>query len=397
VDLDYPLEDAAFLLGETDAAFRRLRREDPVHWHQAGGFWAITRHADVQQVSRSPALFQSGRGILISQVRMRRNFSQFAGVPPSIIMMDPPAHSRYRKLVTASFTARRIRRLEPRVRAIARESLAAVPRGEVVDFVASVSVPTPLLVIAELLGVPGEDRADFRRWSDAMIEASDTGTTPETLARQTELFNYFQKKLGERRQQPRDDLISILLEAEVEGERLSESEILMFCLTLLVAGNETTRNLVSGGARLLMQHPEQRLRLASDPARIPNAVEEMLRWVSPVRTFARAAARDTELRGRAIAAGDHVVMYYAAANRDEEVFGPDADAFRIDRAEARLHLAFGFGEHYCIGAGLARLEARVLFEELLARRPDFEPAGEPELLRSTLMNSVSRLPVVFAS
>jgi cytochrome P450 len=181
----------------------------------------------------------------------------------------------------------------------------------------------------------------------------------------------------------------------VDGERLADDEVLMFCMTLLVAGNETTRNLVSGGAKALMEFPDQRRALVENPDRLPGAVEEMLRWVTPIRSFARTATRDTEIRGQRIAAGDYVLLLYASGNRDEEVFGPTADAFDVARPLEPMHVAFGFGEHFCLGASLARLEARVLFEELLARFPDFSLAGEIVPLRSTLMNGLVRMPVTF--
>jgi len=202
--------------------------------------------------------------------------------------------------------------------------------------------------------------------------------------------------LAERRRAPKDDLVSTLARAEIEGAALTDPEILMFCITLLAAGNETTRNLISGGSLLLMRNPEQHQRLLEERRLLPNAIEEMLRWWTPVQSFIRTAVGDTELRGKRIAAGDVLLLLYASANRDEEVWGNDADRFDIGRDHAKKrHLSFGFGEHLCLGAPLARMEARVLFEELLARFPHFESAGEPEMLHSRLMHGVERLPVRF--
>jgi cytochrome P450 len=307
--------------------------------------------------------------------------------------MDPPRHNRHRKLVMGAFTKQRIAALEPRVREIAKRSLDALDPAAPVEFVEQVAVPMPMIVIAELLGVPASDFADFRRWSDAMIEAGGGDLTPATAANVAELLQYVVRVADERRRRPQDDLISLLVEAEVEGERLSDPEVGMFCLTLLVAGNETTRNLVSGGALALARHAPQRERLLADPGLLPNAVEEMLRFVSPVRNFARHATEDCELRGKTIREGDALVLFYGSANRDEAVFGDDAEHFDVARESARRHLAFGFGEHLCLGASLARLEGRVMFEELLARWPHFELAGEPEPLRSSLMNGLVRMPV----
>ncbi len=386
-------DDPDFWIGDPHPELRRLRHEDPVHWYGPGRVWCLTKHADVELVSRSPGLFTSTRGI---QIEMGMGSTRPPGIPQSILEMDPPQHNRHRKLVIQAFTPRAIDALEPRVRQIAREALDDVSPGEPVDFVESIAVPVPMYVIAEMLGVPRSDRADFRRWSDATVAAGGGELSERTQRAISEILAYFAKHLAARRQAPRDDLISVLAAAEIDGDRLSDPEILMFCLTLLVAGNETTRNLISGGAWLLMQHPDQRRALAEDLARIPNAVEEMLRWWSPVWSFTRRATCETKLRDKVVREGDPVLLLYAAANRDEEVWGADAESFDVRRDHAhRRHLSFGFGEHLCLGASLARLEARVLFEELLARLPDFEPAGPIRRLRSRLMNGVEHLPVVF--
>jgi len=387
-------DQASFYLDEPYRHFRRLRREDPVCWSEgSGGMWCLLKHAEIATVSRDPQRFTSTRGI---QQGLGDQSERPLGIPPTILEMDPPAHNRYRKLVMQSFAPRAIARLEPRVREIARESLDGIAFGETVDFVDRVSVPLPMFVIAEMLGVPREDRRDFERWSNSLIDVGGGNETPENRAALGEMLRYFQEMLDARRRDPRDDLISTLAHAEIDGDRLAEPDLLMFCVTLLVAGNETTRNLISGGTLLLMEHPDQRRRLERDPTLLPNAIEEMLRWWTPVHSFTRTATRDTELRGRAIREGQNLLLLYASANRDEEVWGADADAFDIARDHThRRHLAFGFGEHLCLGASLARLEARVAFEELLARRPRFEQAGEVERLPSRLMHGVTRLPVVF--
>jgi len=400
---EFAPETAGFYRGDTDAVFRRLRTEDPVHWYESCRFWAVTRHADVQTVSQRPRLYSSERGTqLFEMARRGRGEPSLTAAAletgaATIIRMDPPRHNRHRKLVMGAFTPRRIAALEPRVREIAKRSLDVIGPGETIDFVERVAIPLPMYVIAAMLGVPSEDYADFRRWSDAMIEAGAGDMSPKTVAVVGELLQYLLRVADERRRRPQDDLVSTVVHAEIDGERLNDVEVGMFCLTLLVAGNETTRNLVSGGALALMRHPDQHERLLADPGLLPDAIEEMLRFVSPVRNFARTATADTELRGRRIRAGDGVVLFYGSANRDEEVFGADADRFDIARPSARRHLAFGFGEHLCLGASLARLEARVLFEEFLARWPRFAPGGEPEPLSSSLMNGLVRLPVVLSA
>ena len=397
-------ETAAFYQRDPDAAFARLRRDDPVHWYEQGRFWCITKHADVQEVGRRPRDFCSSRGTQIFQIALRhagddapiaRQASAVVGeMAPNILMMDPPQHNRMRKLVIGAFTPRSAGHLEPRIREIARETLAAVPRVERVNFVDELAVPLPMLVIAEMIGVPREDRDDFRRWSDQMVRAG-AGIFDEDTARTfAELFAYLGERVKECREAPRDDVLSMLIRSEIDGDALRDSEVVMFLLTLLVAGNETTRNLIAGGARLLLEHPEQLGRLSAEPERLPNAVEEMLRLISPVRNFCRCATRDVGLRGETIRKGDWLAMFYASANRDEDVFGADAHAFRIDRPRARQHVAFGFGEHLCLGASLARLEARVLFEELLPLLPKTELAGPVVPLASNLMNGLVDMPVV---
>ncbi len=382
-----PFDDPRFHAGDPLDVFRRLRAEAPVYWHPTPGYWVLTRHEDVVAVSRDPATFCSGRGVLVSDL------TRDIAPRQSIIYMDPPEHAKYRKLVQPAFTPGRLRGLEQRIDALAVSLIDALPRGEPVDFVATIAAPLPMLVIADMLGVPGSDHADFKRWSDAIIEAG-TQPTEANLAQSFELLQYFGGVIAARRAQPGDDLISVLIESSVDGERLEEFDLLMFCMTLLVAGNETTRNLLSHGAIALATYPAERARLSADAALLPRAVEEMLRWGSPIASFLRTATRDTTVRDTAIAAGDRLLMLYTSANRDEAVFGADAEAFVATR-DASRHVAFGFGEHFCLGAQLARMEARLVFARLLERRPDWQLAGPIERLPSVFMRGIVRLPLVF--
>jgi cytochrome P450 len=396
---DFAPDQVDFYLGDPHAAFRRLRAEDPLHWYAEGPFWCATRHADLAEISRRPRTYSSAHGTQLFEIPRRvagtgRALAMEEGAP-SIIRMDPPAHNRHRKLVIGAFTPRMVAELEPRVRELARESVAAIRPGEPFDFVETVAIPLPMFVIAELLGVPRSDYDAFRRWSDVMIEAGSSGPRPETLGTVVELFGYMVEKATERRRAPREDVLSKLALAEIDGERLSDMELGTFCLTLLVAGNETTRNLIAGGMRALLENRAQWEKLCADPALLPNAIEEMLRFVSPIQNFARRVQHDTELAGKTLRAGQYVALFYGSANRDESVFGADADHFDVTRPSADRHLAFGFGEHLCLGASLARLEARVMFEELLARGPGFALAGTPRRLRSTLVNGMVELPIVF--
>jgi cytochrome P450 len=385
-----PLHDPDFYLGDVQSVYRWLRAEAPVYWSEAAGLWALSKYADIQRVSKDPERFCSRRGVIINDpMRLVGELP----TPPSILHMDPPGHNRYRKLVSGAFTPRMVATLEPRIRELVRETLAAAPAAGEFDFVEHVAVPVPMLVIAEMLGVPASDRATFRRWSDAVIAGADAEAAAAMMGEIAELFAYFQAKLEQRRAEPRADLLSALASGVVDGDRLSDEEILMFCMALLVAGNETTRSLVAGGTRTLLEHPGELRRLRAGRALLPGAIEEMLRWVSPIRGFVRTATRDTEVRGIPIPGGASLLLLYAAGNRDEEVFGPTAGEFRIDRPLEPAHLSFGFGEHFCLGASLARLEARLMFEGILDRWSDLEFAGPPEPLRSTLMNGLVRLPV----
>jgi cytochrome P450 len=382
-----PLHDPLWWAGDPYPELAALRAEDPVHRYEgeAGELWMITRHADVQAVSKDPATFSSARGVLLTDLTR-------PALGTSIVSLDPPRHGRLRRLVSPSLSVRRVADLEDRVRAIARDLLDAVDPTEVVDAVERLASPLPILVIAELVGVPREDADRFRHWSDAAMAAT-TDLTDEVTMLLGELYGYIVDHVRARHAEPTDDLVSVLAHGRVDGEALSDDEINMFVLTLLVAGNETTRTLVSNGLHALARHPDQRRRLVDDPALIGCGVEELLRWEAPIMSFCRTATREVELGGKLLAEGDHVLLCYQSANRDEEVFGPTADRLDVSR-DPNPHLSFGYAEHYCMGAGLARLEGRVLFEELLARWPDYELAGEIERLPSRLARGVVHLPVL---
>ena len=384
-----PLSDPAFYAGDPHPTYERLRAEDPVHWHEAGEFWALSRHDDVVTVSRDPATFCSSRGVLMED---RKRGVMGAD---SILFLDPPRHQQLRNLVARGFHPRQVHALEPRIRQLADQLLDGIPIGQEVDWVEAMAVHLPILVIADMLGIPHEDQHRFREWSDALIEvASDPESPKVTMA--AELFTYFDGVIAERRDGQRgSDTISVLIDAEVDGERLTHHELLGFCMTLLVAGNETTRNLLSGGFLALADQPAAWEQLRKDPAIIRSAVEELLRWVTPIMTFARTATRDTEVGGQVISEGDYLLMLYASANRDEAVFGPDAGVLDLTR-RPNPHLAFGFGEHFCLGAGLARLEARVLLEQATKRFSSVERSGAVQRMPSTLVNGIEHLPLVFA-
>ena len=366
-------------------ALARLRREEPVRAY-APSSWTVACYDDVRTVSRETEVFCSGRGVLLNDP-LRHGVK----IQGSILHMDPPEHVPWRALVSRRFTPKAVSSLEDRIRTVARAVLAEVPEGTEIDFVDAVAAPFPVLVIAELLGIERGDRDQFRRWSDAAIESPDQ--PEENLTDLAALFQFLIRHVELRRNQPADDIASAVVHADVAGEPVTTREAVGYLLALLVAGNETTRHLVSGSTQALAEQPEQRALLARDPARIANAVEECLRWVTPIQAFGRTATRATRLHGRPIAEGDFVVMLYASANRDEAAFGPSAGRFDVTRPVDAQHLAFGFGEHLCLGAALARLEGRVFLEELLARFPDYVLTEEPELSRSTLVRGATRMPV----
>lgn len=378
----------AFFAGDPDSPLAALRRSSPLARLLSEDCWLVTGHAAVQAVSRDPDTFCSGRGVLFS------DRDRVVAATDSLLYLDPPVHGAHRKLVSRAFTPRRVAGLEPRIRAMASDLCDAIDPHAPCDLVDSLCAPLPLLVIAELLGLPASDYQRFRRWSDAVMAAA-TDLTDENALVALELVAYFDEQLDARTAAPTDDLLSALLEAEVDGARLTRDEAQGFCMTLLVAGNETTRSLMSGGLVALAERPEQRARLAAEPELVPAAVEEMLRWVSPIMAMARTATGPADLCGTAIEEDDYLVLAYGAANRDEAAFGDSADRFDITR-DHNPHLAFGFGEHFCIGASLARLEARALVEEVLARWPRYELIGPVERAPSTLFRQITRAPVRFA-
>ena len=386
-----PRDPAFFVRSDYYDVLARLRAEDPVH-ECAPGFWAVTRYEDIRNLSRDPAHFCSGRGALVNDP-LRDAQVQMAS--RSILHMDPPEHADFRGLVNRRFTPRAMAGLAESIRKSASTLLDAVETRAEIDFVAELAAPFPLIVIAELLGIDEADREDFRGWSDAAIESPDL-PPDKTMAALGELSGFIVEHIRSKRQHPGEDLVSLLVASEVGGCPLSKEELFMFLLTLLVAGNETTRTLLSGTALVLDEHPDQRAALAADATLVPGAVEECLRWVTPVHAFCRTATEDTVVAGARVSEGDYLCMLYASGNRDERIFGADAARFDVRRPANPVHLAFGFGEHVCLGASLARLEARIFVEELLERFPAYEVTGTAERVRSTTVAGIRSLPVVLA-
>ena len=367
---------------------RWMRENAPVYWDEQGSVWGLSRYADVRFASQHPELFSNADGIRPDNDAM-----------PMMIDMDDPEHVRRRKLVSRGFTPRRIAEQESRIREICDEIIDAVcERGEC-DFVWDIAAQLPLIVIADALGVAPKDRAQLLTWSDDMLRGLTGMSDPERAMRAAAAFEgyteYATGVIRDRRSCPRDDLISTLVHADVEGEQLEHDSLVQESLLILIGGDETTRHVLSGGAYQLMTHPGQRATLAADPARIPTAVEEMLRWVSPIKNMARTITQDVDLGGRRLRAGDTALLLYSSANRDSEVF---VDPFRFDSERTpNDHIAFGRGTHFCLGNSLARLELRVMFEQLLTRLPDMSPASEqePEYRPANFVSGYESMPVRF--
>jgi len=402
------LDPTLYVRGVAHDVFGWLRENDPVHRDERNGLWVISKYDDVGYVERQPELFCSGRGV--------RPAGGGGGADAlSIVSMDDPEHARQRRLVSRGFTPTRITELMDHIRDIARELIENVAAQGKCDFVADIAKPLPLIVIAEMLGLPIEDRDLLAHWSDTMM-AAEGAAEDDTMTQAAgqawgEYITYLASLLEDRRANPRDDLISVLLSSADAGELsfddsviasgqanfagLGADELLGFLVLLLVAGNETTRNGLSGGMLALSRNPGEKAKLVADPSLVNSATEEILRYVSPVISFSRVVTRATELRGREFAPGDVLLNLYPSANRDADIF-EDPDTFSIERSP-NLHLAFGTGPHFCLGANLARTEIRILLEELFARLPDIHVPDGVDAVRgpNTLVTTIQSLPVEF--
>ncbi|OMC44946.1 cytochrome P450 [Mycobacterium sp. IS-1264] len=379
-----------FYAGDPYAAYRELRNTTPVVWNDVTNFWALLKYEDIRYVSGHPLTFSSTKGISIPDPAQPEPVQE-----GNLIFTDPPRHRQLRKLINSGFTRRQVQLLEPKVRQIVKGIVDSVDTSREYEFAEEIAAPLPTRLIAEMLGAPPEDWERFRSWSDAAVGTADPDIELDSVVALGELYEYFTKLIAARRSgevSGQDDLLSILAAAEVDGEQLTDADLLNFSFLLLVAGNETTRNLIALGTLALIDHPDQFALLRSNPSLLPGAVEEMLRFTSPVTHMARRATQDVEIRGQQIKAGDTVVMLYGAANRDEEIFGPTSEDFDITR-NPNPHIAFGAGEHACLGAQLARLEARVMFEVLLGTYPTIELTGDVSRLRATMVPGVKRMPI----
>lgn len=381
------LLDGAFYGGDPYPAYRWMRENDPLYRDEQSDLWGVSLHEDIMSVSKDVQSFCSGKG-----------FRPDAPPMPMMINMDRPQHLTRRNLVSRGFTPRRVAAMEPRVREICRGILNTVCEKGACDFVREVAMPLPMIVIGDLLGVREEDHDKLLRWSDAMVGATghpDPAMMQEAGEAMMEYTEYNRAVVADRRvSPPGDDLMSILVHAEVEGERLDDESLLYESLLILVGGDETTRHVISGGVRQLLLHPEQLEAMGADPGVIPAAVEEMLRWVTPIQNMMRTTTREVEVRGKHLDPGERLLLLYGSANRDERIF-ENPDVFDISR-DPNPHVAFGgYGNHFCLGNSLARLELRVLLEELVRRIPDLQLAtpDPPPLRKANFIVGIEELPV----
>ena len=389
-------DPATFTNGFPHDTFRALRADDPVSHHDhptwKRGYWVIARHADVQRVSRDSATFANApHPFLDGEIPEDGD----GGMSDLLISQDPPIHTKLRKLINKGFTPRRVAELEDRVRVRVNSIVDAHAGRDSCDLVSDIALWLPLHVIADLVGVPENDREQVCRWTELTFGFDETVTADERADAATAMFMYADGLCEQRRAEPQDDLLSVLITAEVDGETLTQMQIDLFFMLLQNAGSETTRNLLTTGTIVLLENPDQLELLRSDLSLLPTAIEELLRWVSPVMQFTRRATKDTEIGGQPITAGDRVVLVYPSANRDERAFA-DAEALELSR-QPNDHVAFGAGgPHFCLGANLARFEARVMFEALLTRFDGLEvaaAAGDLPRVHSNLIDGYAHVPI----
>jgi cytochrome P450 len=345
--------------------YAELREHDPVHHVEHGDFWVLTRFDDVWSAAGDPATFSSAQGLTVAYDELA---TTGLAVAMPMVFLDPPAHTEFRRLVTRGLTPRRVSVIEPAVRAFVVERIESARAAGAVDIVAHLFKPLPSLVVAHYLGVPAEDRPLFDRWTEAIVQAAAAGKASAGGTAFAELLGYFAALVERRRVEPANDIVSDL--AALGEDTVTLARILGFAFTMVTGGNDTTTGLLAGACCLLTERRDQRAKLLADPGLIPNAVEELLRLTSPVQNLARTTRRDVELHGVRIPAGKKVLLCYAAANRDPREFGPTAEELDVGRATAKI-LSFSYGTHYCIGAAAARLQGRVVLEEMLRRCPDF--------------------------
>jgi cytochrome P450 len=392
------LEDSDFYLENTYPVLARLRAEAPTFYYEPLDMWVLSKYEDIRHVGRTPEVFSSHEGILLNDFRYGNVLKSF--FPPNaenFALENPPRHNDLRRFVHPAFSPRIVTRLEDTVRGICRELLDEIDPDTPVNWSKLIAEPLPLMVIALLLGLPLSDLDRLQYWSDEIIKMGLAAGHEEIAAAAAGLApmgEYFEERLAERREHMTDDLIGTLEQARAGG-LINNETVHMMLSGVMAAGNETTRNVINGAVIALCEHPAEMRKLVDDPAKIKNATEEFLRWVCPVRGFGRTVVQDTDVRGQAMKVGQHVFNFYMSGNRDEEIFS-DPEVFDVSRDQTFPHLAFGFGQHNCIGSALARMEIRVLFEEAISRFGSVELAGAVPK-RQLLVNAWSDVTVSFGA
>jgi cytochrome P450 family 142 subfamily A polypeptide 1 len=388
---DIDLLEGSFYVDDPATKYAWMRAHAPVYYDAPRNVWGFASYAAILAASKDPKTFSNAGGIRPDN-----------GPIPMMIDMDDPEHWKRRKLVNRGFTPGRVRDSEQKIRDVANSIIDTVCERGACDFVKDIAAPLPMILIGDMLGVAPEDRDDLLRWSDDMVSSQSGSATEAQYAAamnaMVEYNGFCEHAIAQRRGEPADDLMSVLVHAEVDGDRLDDHDILHESLLILIGGDETTRHVISGGMEQLLLHPDQRQLLQNDPAKIPLAVEEMLRWVSPIKNMCRTVTHDVEFMGQQLRAGQKCMLLYESANRDETKF-EDPHRFDVER-QPNEHVAFGFGAHYCLGQALARLELRVMFEQLLTRLPDLELAADAGSLprrRANFISGLESMPVRFTA
>lgn len=420
LDDDVRLLESQFFMSYPHEVYTRLRTEAPVHYSERDGIWAISKYDDVRFISRNPEIFANGYHVYSTAATIRGEDPTFSldGMPPaasarreslldedgndSLVFADGERHSFLRKIAGRAFTPRAVARLEHEVEQLTRQMFEKIEPGVEVDYIDAVAAPVPIIMIARLLGVTDDNVDDFRRWTDALVELGDESLTVEgddemtmqRLAAMEEFTAFFTEQLERRRREPQDDILTAMVEATWQGRSMTMSEMLMMTHILLIAGNETTRGLLSGTGCLLAEHADQRDLLRANPEMIEPAVEEFLRMVTPVTHMCRTATEDTEIRGVSIPKGSYLCLLYPSANRDEEIWERSQE-LDVTRAPDPNHVAFGFAEHFCLGASLARREARIVITQLLEHFSSWELVGDTTRALNHMTPGISKMPVVF--
>jgi cytochrome P450 family 142 subfamily A polypeptide 1 len=384
---DIDLVSGDFYGSDPQEQYAWMRANAPVYFDERNGVWGITKYADLKAVAKDPGTFSNAGGIRPDN-----------GPLPMMIDMDDPEHFRRRKLVNRGFTPRRVRDLESKINRVCDEIIDSVCEKGECDLVHEIAAPLPMVMIGDALGVAPEDRADLLQWSDDMVGALSNAASEASMTRAANAFTnytgYASNVIADRRASaPSEDLMSVMVHAEVDGDSLDDDELIQESLLILIGGDETTRHVVSGGMRQLLEHPDQRDKLIANRELLDSAVEEMLRWVTPIKNMARTVTHDVEFQGQQLHEGQKLLLLYHSANRDEDVFD-DPMAFDIERSP-NDHVAFGFGTHFCLGASLARLEVKVMVDRLLTRLPDLELVGDTPLRAANFISGYEAMPVRF--